>query len=280
MKLIWRFVFLFVSLNAAAQIESGTLIVLNASQDEIAVAADSFAYSAVAQFNDRCKITALGNQIIFAASGDTAYGPTDGGPLYWDSHAIAKDVFLRLSRKRATQPMPLRIAPIWGDKVKHKIMADLKRDGPEGVLFGVEGNTLTSAVFAGFYDGAPLIVTSELTYTTSAKGRVEISFAVTNVLRKPKAIHIGRVDIANEFFAGKTPRSIQWRQELAAAMSPDSDPVAVPAINAVQLSIDNYPLVKIGGKMLPPVGGPIDALRLTPAKGIEWIQRKQNCPEN
>jgi hypothetical protein len=38
----------------------------------------------VAKFNDRCKITALGNQLIFAASGNTGYGPTDGRPAIWD----------------------------------------------------------------------------------------------------------------------------------------------------------------------------------------------------
>jgi len=272
--------FLFASLNAIAQTQSGTLIVLNASQDEIVVAADSRSYSAVAQFDDRCKITALGNQLIFAASGDTGYGPTNGRPLYWDSHTIAKKIFLRLSQKRATQPMPLRIAQAWGKEIKDRIQADFKRDGPEGVLFGVEGNTLTSAVFAGFYESAPLIVIAEVTYNTSAEGHVEINFAITNVFRKPKTVQIGRVDIANEFFAGKTPRSIQWRRELALAEPPDSDTVAVRAIYAVRLSIDNYPLVNIGGKMLAATGGPIDAVRLRMGNSIDWIQRKANCPDN
>jgi hypothetical protein len=278
MKLLFQSVLLVLSLNAVAQTESGTLIVLNASQDEIAVAADSVGYSAVARLNDRCKITALGDQLIFAASGNTAFGPTDGHPLEWDSHTIARKIFLRLSHERATQPMPLRIATAWGKEVKNRFKADLERDGPEGVLFGAEGDTLASAIFAGFYENAPLIVTLAVTYRTLAGERVEVSFAITNVYRRPRAVQMGRADIANEFFAGQTQRSIRWRRELATA--PNGDPVASLAIYAVRLSIDNYPLVNIGGKMLPPLGDPIDAVRLTPGKGIEWIQRKQNCPEN
>jgi hypothetical protein len=280
MKLLFQSLVFVFSLNAVAQTESGSLIIVNASQDEIVVAADSRSYSAVAEFDDRCKITALDNQLIFAASGITAYGPTDGRPLYWDSHAIAKEIFLHLSRQKATQPMPLRIAPTWGKEIKNKFKADLKRDGPKGVLFGAEGNTLTSAVFAGFYQGAPLIVTLAVRYITSTKGHTEVSDAITNVFRKPKAVQIGRVVIADELFAGKTPRAIQWRQQLAYTKAPDGDSVALPAIDAVKFSIDNYPLVNIGGKMLPPLGGSIDAVRLRLGKGIDWIQRKTNCPEN
>ena len=259
--------------------ESGTLIVLNTSQDEIVVAADSRSYSVVAQFDNRCKITALGNQLIFAASGNTGYGPNDGRPLEWDSHTIARAVFLRLSRETATQPMPIGFAEAWGNEVKNKFQGDIERDGLEGVLFGAEGDTLTSAVFAGFDGDAPLIVTASITYSISAKGHADVAFAITDVFRRPKAVFMGRQDIADELFTGKTPRSLQWRQDLAMMRTPGDDPIALPALEALRFSIEHYPLVNIGGKMLPPIGGPIDAVRLSRANGIEWIQRKDNCRE-
>jgi hypothetical protein len=154
----------FAPPNAVAQTSVGTLIVLNASDEEIVVAADSLSRNAVSQFDNRCKITSLGDQVIFASSGSTGYGPTNGQPLNWDAHKIAQNIFLVLSREKATDPMPIRLAKAWGKELQGKLAGDLQRDR-EGALFGVEGNTLTSAVFAGFHDGAPLIVTAAITYT-------------------------------------------------------------------------------------------------------------------
>jgi hypothetical protein len=276
MKLFFHCVFFLASLTAAAQKESGTLIVLNASQNEIVVAADSRSLSEVAQFDNRCKITALGNQLIFAASGDTGYGPTDGRSLYWDAHTIAQMIFLRLYREKTAKPMPVRLAETWGKEVKSKLKSDLKRD-KQGTLCGVEDNTLTSALFAGFYDGSPFIITGAITYSISPNGVVATSFSITNIFRRPQAVFLGREDIANELFTGKTPRSVQWRQSVAMMTTPSDDAIALPAIEAIRFSIEHYPLKNIGGELLPPIGGPIDAVRLTQAKGVEWIQRKESC---
>jgi hypothetical protein len=89
---------------------------------------------------------------------------------------------------------------------------------------------------------------------------------------------LGRRDVANELIAGITPRSTQWRQEFAFTKVPSNDPIAIPAFEVVQVSIYHYPLVNIGGKMLPPIGEPIDLTRLRRSSGIDWIQRKENCP--
>jgi hypothetical protein len=51
------------------------------------------------------------------------------------------------------------------------------------------------------------------------------------------------------------------------------------AIEAVRLSIEHYPLVNIGGRMVQPLGGPIDAVRLRRTNSLEWIQRKESCLE-
>jgi hypothetical protein len=270
--------FFLTSLNAAAQVKSGTLVILNASQDEIVAAADSRVYTPVTQFDNGCKITTLGNQLIFAASGTTGYGSPERGSLYWDSHAIARNIFLRLSRKKAKQPMPIRLARAWGQEVKKKVEADLKQDGKDEVFFGVEENRLTSAVVAGFDNGSPLIVTVALMVVISARGSTNVSSAIADIFTTPRAVSLGRVDIANEIFYGKTPRAIQWRSDLALMRT--GDPIAVPAIKAIEFSIEHYPLVSIGGKTLPALGGPVDAVRLSRAKGVEWIQRKDNCRES
>jgi hypothetical protein len=54
--------------NVFAQIESGTVILIGYSKNKIIVAADSrMADEGKAPSDDKCKITALGNKIVFTA---------------------------------------------------------------------------------------------------------------------------------------------------------------------------------------------------------------------
>jgi hypothetical protein len=176
--------------------------------------------------------------------------------------------------------MPIRLATVWGEQVKKKLELDLIRNRQEILWNATDGNTLTSAVFAGFYENSPLIVTGSITYTVAANGHIKTSFSILNIYRKPKAVMIGRTDIANELFTHQTERARKWLQDLTLRTPPGADPVAMPAIGSVEFSIENYPLVNIGNQMLPPLGGPIDAVRLKREGGIEWIQRKPNCPSD
>jgi hypothetical protein len=139
---------LFSSLSASAQPESGSLIILNSSNDEIAVAADSRSISAAGQFDNRCKITTLGNRIIFAASGITAMTPIDGRPVYWDAHSIARDIFVINPDKAAVDLEGFATA--WGQEIKRRMEIDVKRDGSEVFLEGTDNTTLTSAIFSEF----------------------------------------------------------------------------------------------------------------------------------
>jgi hypothetical protein len=263
-------------LTALAQIEFGTLILLDSSPDEIVVAADSRAYSASTQFDNRCKITALGNQVIFAASGKTAL-PSADARIEWDSHTIARDIFRRLRAKKTNQPMPMRLAKAWGRQVQKKLELDIQRDRKE-TLSGVKDDLLTSALFAGFDQNAPYIVTGFITYGRAPNGSMYTHFSIGAVSRRAAAVQLGKTDIATELFAQKTERAIQWRKSLRIENADDR--IAIPVISALQFSIENYPPIDLGGRMVPALGGPIDAVRLTRTQGIQWIQRKPNCPEN
>jgi hypothetical protein len=269
-----------ISLKASTQVETGTgtLVILDSSQDEIVVAADSRMHVASThqKFDNRCKVTALGNELIFAASGTTYAFSRDGG-IVWDVHTIARDVFVRLSKKIAKEPMPLRLANAWGDQVKEKLNADLMRN-PQETLQGAYENTLVSAIFAGFYEGSPLVVVGEFTFKTASTGQIETEFSFFDVAKGPTWEMIGNTDIAYELFEGRSSRAHQWSQDVNARIPKDGDPLAFKIIDAVRFSMENYPLVKIGDEMFQPIGGPIDAVRLKRKGGIEWIQRKQNCP--
>jgi hypothetical protein len=263
---------LIQSLNVVGQLESGTLIVVNTSPDEIIVAADSRTYRGTEQSDNRCKITPLGG-MIFAASGTTAHG-YKGQPLLWDTHIIAKQVFVRAAAADAAQQLLLQVAKSWGREVQKKFQAALGTNPVDS--FGFEGNNITSGVFAGFYNNAPLVVTVPITYEVLKSGALRV---YSKVKQAPtgKALTVGHNTIANELMDGQTPRSRQWRQG-PRPLANTTDGLALGAILAVELSIKYHPLVNIQGKMLPPVGGPIDVVRLRQS-GLEWIQRKPNCQE-
>jgi hypothetical protein len=281
MKILVALVLFFPSLNAIAQSESGTLVILTSSQDELVMAADSMSHSSTMEFKDRCKITALGDQLVFAATGNTAYGTSDMRTIYWDGHTIAKKLFTHLAIKRAAEPMPLRLAKAWGEEMKTKFEAEARKDSAS-LAFGTDDNVLAAAMFAGFLDHFPYIVITQITYRKSPQGHYSFNSEITNTFQRPINIKIGRTLIADELFDGKTPRAVQWKYSVGRLIvkSPSDDPLGLWAGEAIQYSIDHYPLVNIGGKMLPPLGGPVDIVRLRQGKGMDWIRVKDNCPKN
>jgi hypothetical protein len=272
MKVLLCSFLLIQSLNAVTQPESGTVIVVQSSQDEMVVAADSRTYRGSDVSDDRCKITPLGG-MIFAASGNTANG-YKGQPIFWDTHVIAKQVFVRVAQTHAAGPLLRRVANAWGIEVQKKYQAALKTVPADA--FGLEDGKMTTGVFAGFYENTPLIVKVPITYEVLKKGAPKVKFKVDEAPRG-MTLTVGHNDIANEYFDGQTPRSRQWRQELP-HFAKTNDGLALAAIKAVELSIQYYPLVNIEGRMVPPMGGGVDAVRLRQS-GLEWIQLKPNCPE-
>lgn len=269
---------ILVSLHAIAQIESGTIIVLNSSQNEIAVAADSRSHNATTYVDNRCKISALGNELIFAASGKTGYGQLNGTRLVWDAHAIAHEKFRQLDRKH-TKTLPLKLATSWGNEVKKKLQTDLINDRAE-TISGANGDRLTAAIFAAFNSNGISIITGQVTYRFRDNGKPVTAFTITNKIERPIAVFIGDAEIADEFNANATSRAAQWRDEANIEATKAQDSVAFLAIKIVGLSIEFQPVKIINGNMMHTIGGPIDALRLIHGQGIEWIQRKANCPEN
>ncbi|WP_260735978.1 hypothetical protein [Tunturiibacter lichenicola] len=279
MKTILSLMIFVLALRAGAQVEAGTLIVLDSSLDEIVVAADSRAYSTFWQKDDTCKISAFGNELIFAASGIGGSLSPDKNAA-WDTHTVAKGMFVSLSHKRTAEPMPLRLAKAWGEEVKKKLEESLAKDPKILSLQGEDGNILTSGLFAGFDGGFPLTVLAQVTYAISADRHITTSLSIGPPTRLPMERFLGKTDIAEEFFEQKTDRSRKWTKDLSKNAHPSRDPLAANVIGTVRISIENEPAINLGNRMLSPVGGPIDAVRLRRASGTEWIQRKPNCPAN
>ncbi|MGA2102367.1 MAG: hypothetical protein ABSG34_14760, partial [Candidatus Sulfotelmatobacter sp.] len=58
------------------------------------------------------------------------------------------------------------------------------------------------------------------------------------------------------------------------------DLLAFYMIEMVKLSIEHQAGEIIDGTRVETIGGPIDAVKLSRSGGIEWINRKDNCPAN
>jgi hypothetical protein len=258
------------SLTALAQVKAGTFIALRSSNDEIVVAGDSRNIIGGKEFDDSCKVRAFGGELIFAVAGI-------GGAIHstvgrsWDSRTIARSLFLRLSREPANDPLAIRLASAWGNKVKEKLKVEAARD--KDVVAGKKpGSDLTSGLFVSFYNKAPLIVIGAVTYSIDLRGAVDTRFAIQNIYREPQTVMLGETDVAAELGSHVQ----QWEQALPFSV----DPIATWAIAAVKFGIDHSPLIVSNGRTVRSIGGPVDAARLTPENGIRWIQIKPSCQQD
>jgi len=146
----------------------------------------------------------------------------------------------------------------------------------ENVLSTLEGNVLTSAIFAGFEDDRLFIVTARI--TCGGKDKSEVRFLITDINHDPRAIFLGKDEIMQEFVAAQTERARAWNREAETQARVAGDQIAFYSIRFVQLSIQYDLGTILNGNTVHDLGGPIDVVRLRQGKGIDWIQRKPNCP--
>jgi hypothetical protein len=274
MKFIFVLIFSGTWLNAFGQIEAGTFIALNSSQDEIVIAGDSRSTDRSSKFDDRCKITALGHHLVFAASGFTAASSSHGGPSAWDAHTIVRNIFLKLSRESDSSalPLPVRLADAWGIESQRKL--ELTFNWDRKALANAEGNELSESVFAWFDRGKPFILTGRMKYDIGPDGHVYVSFDKKRPTEGSTSVMLGDGNMKRELDRQRSRRSRRWMKALPVSR----DPLATKTIGEVQFAIDHSRKILVGGKSIAVIGGPIDALRLTQDQGINWLKRKQGCP--
>jgi hypothetical protein len=265
-------------LNTIGQAKTdGTIIVVDASKNEIVIAADSRTSGTNTYSDDNCKISAFGDKIVFTASGRT--GSRSGPTKFWDAHAIALREFERLTRKGAPDDLPINLAQAWGIAIKKKI--EYRISQRVHVLAGLDDSLIMSAFFAGVRkDGSILAVIEKISYEVLKDGTPQIERSQPNILTSSQFPQfLGKGDIIKEFDAGQTLRADQWRHKLIPLIRASTDQVATEAIEEVRLTIDNLATAKFNAKGVPfsEVGYPIAAIRLT-SKGAEWIERG-NCPQ-
>jgi hypothetical protein len=266
-------------LCAWSQVQSGTLIAVTSSPDEIVVAADSRTHDGTRYVDNHCKISTFGNKVIFAAAGFTGEGPL-AGPAYWSVQAIARRQFDRFSGKNARPYSVVAFANAWGKATEIKIQRLLDRHTITRETITDKSNVITNSVFAGFgKPGKVSIVLANMLYETN-KGRGISKFSVQQIVNEPGGEEeMGHTEVVNQIQGGNLALIREMAQDRDRLPS-GFDLLAFYMIEMVKLSIKHQAGVMINGIRVETIGGPIDAVRLSRSGGIEWINRKDNCPAN
>lgn len=255
----------FISCNAFAQQESGTVVVFQLVDNKFIVAADSRGLVKGIPHDTDCKISTFRHKVIFANSGNGASVPDSkdiaAGWTPWDTTQEARTaVSLTNFRKQKTaEALVNTIADAWGARMKHIWEVDYSRhpDVVKQAAASGQGG-LTNGIFAAAMNG-----------TIAAVGRaITLQDGVVNV--SPKNVEsctklpcaMGLVDVVTQYVKGNSLLGLSPTEKV---------------IKLVDLtSIHEQP----NGTGVAPVGGPTDALELWKGGSIHWIQRKRNCPKN
>ena len=268
---------LTVRLGASAQVQSGSVVAITSSKDEIVIAADSRRLIGDSYTDSACKIAALGNKLIFAAVGDTGFGPS--GAIEWDAQTVARNEFARLETEHTAHDWTLDLAKAWGNAAKTKVQELLTKYGKD--VF--DQKSIMGAVFAGIdKNGEVSLVGSAVDYQATEQGGL-LATSRFYPIAPGKILVLGENEIADELFNASTVSGAELRQE-AAEDAKDSknskDSTVLMAIEVVKLTIEHHSGKINNGRLEHTVGGPIDAVVLSHSTGIRWIQRKNICPGN
>lgn len=270
------------TLPAVGQVKSGTIIVVAESQAKVVVAADSRVTRASGPPEDGyCKITMLNPKLVFAAAGVIQDTSPDLAPgLRFLAADVAKEVNRDFKPDDAfpDHSTVWQKAQRWGD-----IMSFRLRQGiPQRLHIWLHGQQEKSmarfveGIFAGVEpDGKLSVVVSIVDYAPPIKGlRTPLArpyLEIPGLLDNATWIEpYGMPQVAWDYIHG----SSEYSKELHVARlgPPDKFDEHIPIVLVEKtIAEDRSPEPK-------GVGGSVDAVRLLPNKGAEWIIHP-NCPD-
>lgn len=260
-------VFLFQNI-ATAQVRKGSIGIIYYSTDKIIIAADSKG-SLVNQppVYTECKVSALGQHIIFFSANLTAWG--GGGPFDWNSTEEAHRAYERLEPTHENQGLAAHVAVEWASAVTE----DIRRiyvSNPQAIINTAENGVLTDALFGE----------SEGTHLTLFWERIVVNqSSITPIAATPLTpinpvgfVAAGKREIFDEFTSLTSPRAKreakEWAKKSLRIRPEDRD--LMKAIRLADLTV--------AYDQSGTVGGNIDALELRRGGEVRWKQRKDSCP--
>jgi len=262
--------------TAHAQIESGTVIVLQFTQDEFVIAADSRgSFSNGSPEDTYCKIAAFDRQFVVGVDGAAAYIPGDADVFRpsWNAVEEAKRV------ARIYGPgLPLgpgatvsAIADLWATNLQND-WRSLYAIYPDRVINQAKKGEgiLTNGFFAFAQNGDIALTMRSITF-----GDRGIQISTTSLLYcgvQPCAS--GKIDVTMEFIKLTSDRAREEKKHFTVSPSvlARASFEMARAVRLVDLTITYDPTQT--------VGGPVDGLELFKDGSIRWFSRKDNCPAN
>ena len=144
-----------LSNSALGQMKSGTVITVFFSQNKVVFAGDSrltitgddTAPGKKIYSDEECKVFALDNKVLFAATGISTHGAFSSSGLTlgegeWSSHAEAV-------KSAATESDVVSVATAWANRMKKIFESDVLRSDNAVRSVEKDGNLLSTGIFAG-----------------------------------------------------------------------------------------------------------------------------------
>src|ERR1035437_1107224 len=201
---------IWMNLNAIADAGTdGSIVVVAWSQKEVVIAADSRGTIGNSYHDTECKVRALGDNLIFAATGRSRLGMDPG----WDIYALAENQFDSLVRKGTSDRLAEKLATVWGEGVKK----EFERIGVESVD-GIDTGYIATGMFADFEkNGELLIYISEVTFKIVPPANLVVIANPPHLDERSQGKYysgeVGVADSTHEFEADKTRQGEKWADE-------------------------------------------------------------------
>jgi len=273
-------VILLCSNGTLAQIQNGTTIVINRTDDKIMVAADSRGFNFDSPPDDcECKIVALGKYAIYAASGSVNYKSLFGLGPSWNSSEEARKAYESLISQEGQNNFASIVAKEWGRRLVVNWSLAYK-SYPKVVLHSASSNhgNLVQAFF-GWTDPKGKNLVALFTNITADPKRFPVILA-TEPAENPSGNlwTLGLAEMVTEFLnpqSEMTKLERAYQHMILTTDPPDADIWKIARY--VQLEI-TYHVPAGGPTATSEIGGSVDAVILQNGKGVHWFSRKSNCP--
>lgn len=266
---------------ANAQIESGTVVIIGYSKQKVVVAADSReSNDQGAYLDEACKIAALNSKFIFTAAGRAKSIRQE--TILWDATREARAALAATERIAGEKPGDFqdRIAARWGILLAKNIGEHIQADEARSLT---DDEILVNGLLIGIDEVQRIHISHEIMRARIIEAVPKIVIDPVKVVNMPDTITFSGLsedDIFAEFQAGKSDRSGKWQHQIPAYAKQHGikDRDMAKAMLLVDLTgtygkerVPKNPAIHL-------VGGKIDAVELTISSGIQWIQRKSQCP--
>ena len=283
MREVLLVIFAVISYQSSAQITSGTVIVLNFTEDKLIVAADSRGSHINRDRppdDSQCKLAQFNHKLLFASTGAAGYIRRDTRDTTpgWENTVVARDA-VRETFKRQHGKIDIESASAaWAQKLISNWSVLYGNNRPLVIKAAEAGHgVITAGFFAQAKKSKIAWILALITFDSSRAQPIsalpvyELSFCW------PCGQTTGHKICAG----GEVAAATQFCSEL------DSQKATVKGMRSQQSGwtaeeILPFRVAKMAAAcdLNGTIGGPIDAIEITTSGTIRWLRRKCNCPEN